>query len=127
MTLVELLPFAAIAAAFWLLIVRPSSVRRKAQAALVASLEPGLRIMTTAGVFGTVASVDVELVSVEIAPGVVIEMLPAAIARVLPSEGPTEVPSETLEAGSAAPATDAVLTVDDSHATPALTPEADRG
>ena len=85
MTLVELLPFAAIAAAFWLLIIRPSSSRRKAQAALVASLAPGQRIMTTAGVFGTVVSIDAERVSVEIAPGVVIEMLAAAIAQVVPA------------------------------------------
>jgi preprotein translocase subunit YajC len=85
MTLVELLPFAAIAAAFWLLIIRPSSSRRKAQAALVASLAPGQRIMTTAGVFGTVTSIDAERVSVEIAPGVVIEMLAAGIAQVVPA------------------------------------------
>ena len=77
MTLVELLPFAAIAAAFWLLIIRPASVRRKAQAALVASLAPGQRIMTTAGVFGTVVAIDGDRVSVEVAPGVVIEMLAA--------------------------------------------------
>ena len=77
MTLVELLPFAVIAAAFWLLIIRPSSVRRKAQAALVASLAPGQRIMTTAGVFGTVVAIDADRVSVEVAPGVVIEMLAA--------------------------------------------------
>ncbi len=85
MTLVELLPFAAIAAAFWLLIIRPSSTRRKAQAALVASLAPGQRIMTTAGVFGTIVSIDAERVSVEIAPGVVIEMLAVAIAKVVPA------------------------------------------
>jgi preprotein translocase subunit YajC len=85
MTLVELLPFAAIAAAFWLLIIRPSSTRRKAQAALVASLAPGQGVMTTAGVFGTIVSIDAERVSVEIAPGVVIEMLAVAIAKVVPA------------------------------------------
>jgi preprotein translocase subunit YajC len=85
MTLVELLPFAAIAAAFWLLIIRPSSTRRKAQAALVASLAPGQRIMTTAGVFGTIVSIDADRASVEIAPGVVIEMLAVAIAKVVPA------------------------------------------
>ena len=86
MTLFELLPFAAIAVAFWFLIIRPSSVRRKAQAQLVASLEPGQRIMTTAGVFGTVTALEGERLSVEIAPGVVIEMLSAAVAQAVPAD-----------------------------------------
>jgi preprotein translocase subunit YajC len=127
MTLVELLPFAAIAAAFWLLIIRPSSVRRKAQAALVASLAPGQRVMTTAGVFGTIVAIDAERVSVEIAPGVVIEMLAAAIAQVVPAAvetaGPDVVaepdPSETAETAVAPDGSDEPLA--------APTQEADRG
>jgi len=86
MTLVELLPFAAIAVAFWLLIIRPQSTRRKAQAALVASLAPGQHIMTTAGVFGTVVGVEGDRVHVEVAPGVVIEMLALAVAQVVAGE-----------------------------------------
>ncbi len=86
MTLFELLPFAAIAVAFWFLLIRPSSVRRKAQAQLVASLEPGQRIMTTAGVFGTVTALDGERLCVEVAPGVVIEMLTAAVAQAVPAD-----------------------------------------
>ncbi len=96
MTLFELLPFAAIAVAFWFLIIRPGSVRRKAQAQLVASLEPGQRIMTTAGVFGTVTALDGERLSVEIAPGVVIEMLAAAVAQAVPADpAPGEAESGT--------------------------------
>lgn len=83
MTLLDLLPFAAIAAAFWLLIIRPQSTRRKAQAALVASLAPGQRVMTTAGVFGTVVAVEDDRVHVEVAPGVVIEMLALAVGQVV--------------------------------------------
>jgi preprotein translocase subunit YajC len=124
MTLVELLPFAAIAAAFWLLIIRPSSTRRKAQAALVSSLEPGQRIMTTAGVFGTVVSIDADRVSVEISPGVVIEMLAAAIAQVVPApassdHAPAQTDTETPDAAAGAGTVDGVV------AGPAL--EADRG
>ena len=124
MTLVELLPFAAIAAAFWLLIIRPSSTRRKAQAALVSSLEPGQRIMTTAGVFGTVVSIDAERVSVEIAPGVVIEMLAVAIANVVPApvgSAPAPALPETESSDSAAG--DSGVAVD----VAGTTLEADRG
>ncbi len=124
MTLVELLPFAAIAAAFWLLIIRPSSVRRKAQAALVASLAPGQRVMTTAGVFGTLVSVDADRVSVEVAPGVVIEMLTAGIGQVVPAGVDTPEPS-----GMAAPElsenSGAAEGADEAVAAPTL--EADRG
>lgn len=104
MTLVELLPFVAIAAAFWLLIIRPSSTRRKAQAALVASLAPGQRIMTTAGVFGTVAAIEGDRVTVEIAPGVVIEMLALAVAQVVPTEDTPTATTQALGSGAAADA-----------------------
>jgi preprotein translocase subunit YajC len=124
MTLVELLPFAAIAAAFWLLIIRPSSARRKAQAALVASLAPGQRVMTTAGVFGTVVSIDAERVSVEISPGVVIEMLAAAIAQVVPAAVGASEPRDLTETGLGG-APGAAGGVDEAVAGP--TQEADRG
>ena len=90
MTLGELLPLVAIAVAFWFLLIRPASVRRKAQARLVASLAPGQHVMTTAGVFGTLRSIEGERVRVEVAPGTEIEMLSAAIAQVVPAELPTE-------------------------------------
>lgn len=133
MTFVELLPFAAIAAAFWLLIIRPASVRRKAQAALVASLAPGQRIMTTAGVFGTVVAIDADRVSVEVAPGVVIEMLAQAVALVVPADPgasasdelavETDGPFEQDVPEPAAPTPSA----DEPPANPDLNPEADRG
>ncbi len=128
MTLVELLPFAVIAAAFWLLIIRPSSVRRKAQAALVASLAPGQRIMTTAGVFGTVVAIDADRVSVEVAPGVVIEMLAQAVAQVVPGDpSPDGSTPELLADDGPEPETSREADVDDPPTLPTLTPEADRG
>ena len=130
MSLVELLPFAAIAAAFWLLIIRPSSVRRKAQAALVASLAPGQRIMTTAGVFGTVVAIDADRVSVEVAPGVVIEMLAQAVAQVVPGDPSADgTTPELFASDSPEPETsrEADVDVDDPPTLPTLTPEADRG
>lgn len=87
MTLLDLLPFAAVALAAWLLLFRPAKGRRDAQAALVAALAPGARIMTTAGVFGTVRAVDSERMELEIAPGVVIEMVPQAVGRLVDEPG----------------------------------------
>lgn len=83
MTSLDLLMIVAVAATFWLLILRPAKARRAAQTALVAALVPGRRIMTTAGLFGTVVSVEPGLLRVELAPGVVVEMVPEAVGRVV--------------------------------------------
>jgi preprotein translocase subunit YajC len=83
MTPLDLLLLVALGVAFWLLLIRPNQRRRAEQAALVASLAPGVRIMTTAGVFGTVVGIDEDRMHLEIAPGVVIEMVTAAVGRII--------------------------------------------
>jgi preprotein translocase subunit YajC len=102
MTLLDLLPFVAVALAFWLLILRPAKQRRDAQARLVASLTPGQRVMTAGGIFGTVRSVG-DRVALEIAPGVAIELVPQAIAEILPeaASGPVVEGPATEESGEA--------------------------
>ncbi len=99
MTLGELLPLVAIAAAFWFFLIRPTSARRKAQAKLVASLAPGQHVMTTAGVFGTLVAIDGERVRIEVAPGVEIEMLAQAVAQTVPSAAAQTDP-DSWEQGS---------------------------
>jgi preprotein translocase subunit YajC len=103
MTLLELLPFAAVALAAWLLLFRPAKARRDAQAALVAALAPGARIMTTAGVFGTVRAVDDDRMELEIAPGVVIEMVPQAVGRIVREPGAEAVDDLADQSDEAAP------------------------
>lgn len=120
MTLVELLPFVLVAVAFWLLILRPAKVRRTEQAALLARLAPGQRVMTTAGVFGTLTAVDAEAVHLEVAPGVVIAMVPQAIARVVAEAQPTEAADGASTTGGTDPQTDPDGSADESL-------EADRG
>ena len=48
-----LLPLLAIFLVFWLLIIRPQRTRAKALQDLRDSLNPGDRVMMTAGIFGT--------------------------------------------------------------------------
>jgi preprotein translocase subunit YajC len=91
MTLLDLLPFVAVALAFWLLILRPAKQRRDAQTRLVASLAPGQRVMTAGGIFGTVRSVG-DRVALEVAPGMTIELVPQAIAEILPDTDPGAAP-----------------------------------
>lgn len=79
--------------AFYLLILRPQRQRQRQQQEMQTSLYPGVEVMTTAGVFGTVAAVTDDQVSIEIHPGVFMRVVPAAIARVIePPEQPAIEP-----------------------------------
>jgi preprotein translocase subunit YajC len=59
--------------------------RKKDLEALQATMVPGAKIMTGSGIYGTIASIDDEAntVSLEIAPGTVIEVHRQTIARVV--------------------------------------------
>jgi preprotein translocase subunit YajC len=79
-----LLPILVIVLAFWLLILRPARKRQRDAAAVRSRLEPGARVMTTAGLFGTLTAVEGDEVELEIAEGVRVRYVAAAIARVIP-------------------------------------------
>jgi len=78
-----LLPILLIGVVFYLLIMRPARNRQKQQQQLMSALAPGAQIMTTAGLFGTVITVDDDEITLEVAPGVVLRMVKAAVARVI--------------------------------------------
>ncbi len=78
-------------AAFYFLIIRPGKQRQRQQQQMLTALVPGVDIMTTAGVFGTVQTVTDEEIGLEIAPGVVMRILPAAVARVIEPQ-PLDLP-----------------------------------
>jgi preprotein translocase subunit YajC len=80
---VSLLLIVAAGAGFYFLIIRPGQQRQKKQQEMVQRLVPGTEVMTTAGIFGTIAVVTDEQLSLEIAPGVFMRILPAAVARVV--------------------------------------------
>jgi preprotein translocase subunit YajC len=80
---VSLLLIAAAGAGFYFLIIRPGQQRQKRQQEMVRQIQPGTEIMTTAGIFGTIAVVTDEQLSLEISPGVFMRILPAAVARVV--------------------------------------------
>jgi preprotein translocase subunit YajC len=75
--------FALIGGLFYFFLLRPQQRRVKAQQALVNSVDVGDEIVTTAGIYGTITSIDEDegTVTVQIAPGVEIHMLRAGIGR----------------------------------------------
>jgi preprotein translocase subunit YajC len=77
---------ALIGLAVYLLFLRPQRARMKRTQGLQKQLEPGQTVMTTGGLFGTVAAVDDDAVLIEVAPGVTTRWARAAIARVVPPE-----------------------------------------
>ena len=75
----SLLMIVGAGAAFYFLIIRPGKQRQQQQQDAVAALQPGTEIMTSAGIFGTIAVVTDEQISLEVSPGVFIRILPAAV------------------------------------------------
>jgi preprotein translocase subunit YajC len=77
------LPLALMGGVFYFLLIRPQQRRVRAQQALVNAVEVGDEIMTTGGIFGTIAEMDDDegTVTVEIAPGTRIVMVKSGIAR----------------------------------------------
>jgi preprotein translocase subunit YajC len=95
------LPLLAIVALFWLLVIRPASKRQKTMSRMQSSLEPGMRVMLSSGIFGTIRTIADDRVRVEIAPHTEIEVVRGAIGSVVTSDhvvgGETDGPAPTDE------------------------------
>lgn len=96
-SLSTLLPILLIGVVFYLLIMRPARNRQRKQAEMMSALAPGTKVMTTAGVYGTLVSIDDEDAEVEIAPGVVIRVVKAAIGKVVEVESTPSEPAPPAE------------------------------
>lgn len=86
----NLLPILIIVVLFGVLymtMIRPQRNRQRAAQQTQKTVVPGSRIRTTAGIYGTVISVEDPDVVVEIAPGVNIRMLRRAVMEVVQDGG----------------------------------------
>ena len=82
----NLFPILIIVVLFVLLymtMIRPQRNRQRQAQQMQSTVEPGARIRTTAGIYGTVKSVEDGDVVVEVAPGVEIRMLRRAVMEVV--------------------------------------------
>jgi preprotein translocase subunit YajC len=77
----QLISFAVLIAAFYLLLIRPQMKRQKEQAALMASLAVGDPVITIGGMYGTIRTLEEDRISLEIAPDTTITMARSAIAK----------------------------------------------
>ncbi len=68
----------------YIMLVRPAQVQRKKQAQLLTELQPGSRVQTQIGVYGTLVALGEVLAQVEVAPGVVITLDKRLVSGVVP-------------------------------------------
>lgn len=91
----NLLPILIIVVLFVLLymtMIRPQRNRQRQAQQMQSTVMPGSRIRTTAGIYGTVISVEDGDVVVEVAPGVNIRMLRRAVMEVVQDGTGTGMP-----------------------------------
>jgi preprotein translocase subunit YajC len=83
----------------YMLLIRPQRNRQRRAQQTQGEVTPGQRVITTAGIYGTVTSVEDQDVEIEIAPGVEIRILRRAIMNVLPEDSPADDASQQPETG----------------------------
>ena len=66
----------------WLLILRPARQRQRQAQSMQSTLAVGQEVMTTSGLFGTIADLDDKRVTLTVAPGVDLQFVRAAVGAV---------------------------------------------
>jgi preprotein translocase subunit YajC len=89
--LIQLIPFVAIIAIMYLLIIRPQQQRMKAHQAMIAAVKRGDVVVTSGGIIGKVVKVlDNDEVEVEIAKEVRIKVVKSTIADIRSKTEPAD-------------------------------------
>jgi len=74
-----LLPFVLVFVIFYLLIIMPQRKKQKKHLETVENLKPGDRIITTAGIFGTIMGVQKDLIELKISSSTNIKITKSAV------------------------------------------------
>jgi preprotein translocase subunit YajC len=89
-----IIPLAILVVAFYLLIIRPQRTRARAAAQLQSRLAPGVQVMTTSGMYGTVSSIEDDVVLLEVSPGTTVRWAKPAIGRILAEDTTGDGPAD---------------------------------
>ncbi|MGI9116792.1 MAG: preprotein translocase subunit YajC [Gaiellales bacterium] len=111
-----LLLFVAMAAIFYLLILRPQQRAKRAKLEMAQALEVGAEVLTVGGIYGTVAGLRDDDFDLEIADGVVMRMDRRAIASVIRDTDADEAKDADDDASVDADAEDDAPAGDETHA-----------
>jgi preprotein translocase subunit YajC len=82
--MLSFLPMIIILIVFWFLMIRPQMKKAKEHQNLLAGLQKGDEVVTNGGVLGKVVQVQEQLLTLEIARGVEIQVQKHAVQQVLP-------------------------------------------
>lgn len=78
----------ALVVLFWFVLMRPARNQQKAMQSLQRELAVGDEVILSAGIFGTIRSLDEGRVSLEVAPGTVLTVARQAVVRRAEPAGP---------------------------------------
>ncbi len=84
--LTQLLPFALIFGVFYFLLIRPQQMQRRKTKDLLANLKTGDRVVTSGGIYGTIAGFRDSVVQLQVANQVKIDVARSAISGLQPDE-----------------------------------------
>lgn len=79
-------PLLLIFAVFWFVLILPERKQRKKRQEMIDALKKGDRVLTTAGIFGTVVQAQDDVVTLQVADGVRLRFAKAAVQTVLGEE-----------------------------------------
>jgi len=77
--LIQLLPFAIVLAIFYFVIMLPMKNRQKKVQDFLGALKVGDKVVTSGGLFGSIAKIGDDAISLQVAPNVRVEMSRAAV------------------------------------------------
>jgi preprotein translocase subunit YajC len=77
--LIQLIPFALVLAIFYFVILLPMKRRQKKVQEFLSALKEGDKVVTSGGIYGSIAKIKDEAVSLQIAPNVRVDISKAAI------------------------------------------------
>ena len=83
-SLMGLLPLLLMFVVLYFVMIRPQMKRQKEHKAMTEALSKGDEVSTSSGIFGKVTKLGDTVITVEIAPGIEVQMQRASVAQVLP-------------------------------------------
>ena len=98
-TLMTFLPFVAIIAIFYFLIIRPQNKKQKETQRMLENLKKGDRVVTIGGIHGVIQSVKESSVIIKVDENTKIEFSRSAVSSITSVSKEEEKPAEKAEAG----------------------------
>jgi preprotein translocase subunit YajC len=77
--LIQLIPFALVLAIFYFVILLPMKNRQKKVQDFLAALKEGDKVVTSGGIFGSIAKIKEDSISLQIAPNVRVDIARSAV------------------------------------------------